>query len=167
MSEIPPDVTIEPADADDAAVLADLWIDLAADQRRHGSHLLAEPNRVAIRETMLRHVATDTARVARRDGAVVGFVTFGVESERYRQDVSRGIVHNLYVRPGDRGERIGQGLLVEAEAALRAEGVDAVSLQAMATNGGARRFYRRYGYEPHRVELEKPINSDTQNSNDG
>jgi ribosomal protein S18 acetylase RimI-like enzyme len=167
VSDLPSDVTIGAAAADDVAALTELWIELAADQRRHGSHLLAEPNRAAIRETMLRHIVADTARVARRDGAVVGFVTFGVESERYRQDVTRGIVHNVYVRAAERGGGIGHALLTEAEATLRGEGADAVSLQAMAENEEARRFYRRHGYEPHRVELEKPINNDTQRPNDG
>jgi ribosomal protein S18 acetylase RimI-like enzyme len=167
VSELPADVTIEPADSSDTTALTELWIDLAADQRRHGSHLLAEPNRSAIREAMLQHVVGETALVARRDGAIVGFITFGVESERYRQDVSRGIIHNVYVRDNDRGQGIGGELLSEAEAILRAEAVDAVGLQAMAANDDARRFYRRHGYEPHRVELEKPINNDTQIPNDG
>jgi len=167
VSELPVDATVEPADSDDAAALAELWIELADDQRRHGSHLLAEPNRSAIREAMLQHAVGGTALVARRDGAVVGFVTFDVESEHYRQDVTRGIVHNVYVREGDRGKGIGGELLAEAEATLRAEAVDAVALRAMAANDDARRFYRRHGYEPHRVELEKPINSDPQRANDG
>ena len=166
-SEPPADVTIEPADSDDATALAELWTELAADQRRHGSHLLAEPNRSAIRETMLQHIVGGTALIARRDGAIAGFVTFDIESERYRQDVSRGIIHNVYVRERDRGEGIGHELLSEAEASLRAEAVDAVALRAMAANDAARRFYRRHGYEPHRVELEKPINSDTQRPNGG
>lgn len=167
VSELPADVTIEPADSNDATALAELWIELADDQRRHGSHLLAEPNRSAIREAMLQHVVGETALVARRDGTVVGFITFSIESERYRQDISRGIVHNVYVRDSDRDRGIGHGLLSEAEAALRAEAVDAIALRAMAANDDARRFYRRHGYEPHRVELEKPINSDTERSNDG
>jgi ribosomal protein S18 acetylase RimI-like enzyme len=167
VSDFPTDVVIEFADSTDTATLTELWVDLAADQRRYGSHLLAEPNRTAIRETMLRHVVTDTACVARRDGSIVGFVTFDVETERYRQDVSRGVIYNVYVRPDHRGSGIGHGLLAEAEAALQTEDVDTVSLQVMAENDGARRFYRRHGYDPHRVELEKPINSDPQSGNDG
>lgn len=167
MSELPADVTVEAANSEDTTALVELWIELADDQRRHGSHLLAGPNRSAIREAMLQHIVGGTALVARRDGTVVGFVTFDTEAERYRQDVSRGIIHNVYVRAADRGQGVGHGLLAKAEASLRAEAVDAVGLQAMAANDDARRFYRRHGYEPHRVELEKPINSDTQRSNDG
>ena len=160
-------MTVELAKSDDATALTDLWIDLAADQRRYGSHLLPDANRPVVRETMLRHVVTETALVARRDGTIAGFVTFSVEAEQYQQDVSRGVVHNVYVQPTHRNEGIGHGLLVEAEAILQERSVDVVSLQAMAANDEARRFYRRHDYEPHRIELEKPINSDTQRPNNG
>lgn len=155
------DVTIVPADNNDTQSLVELWIDLAADQRHHGSHLVAEGNRSAIHETILQHVVTGTALVARREETIVGFVTFDVESGRYRQDVSRGIVHNIYVRESDQREGVGHRLLTAAEAELGAKGVDVVSLQAMAANDEAIQFYRRHGYEPHRIELEKPINSDS------
>lgn len=156
----PGDVTISSADTDDADRLADLWVALAADQRRHGSHLEAEANREAIHETMLRHVVTDTVRLAERDGAVVGFVTFGAESGRYGQGVVRGTVHNVYVRPADRSEGIGSALLAAAERELASQGVEVVALEAMARNDAARSFYERHSYAPHRIELEKPINDD-------
>jgi ribosomal protein S18 acetylase RimI-like enzyme len=166
-SELPADVRIDPADSDDAVDLTDLWTDLADGQRRYGSHLLAERNHSAIRETMLRHIVADSALLARQDGSAVGFVTFDLETEGYKRDVSRGIVHNIYVRESHRNQGIGRELLAEAEAELDSRGADVVSLQAMARNGAARRFYRRHGYEPHRIELEKPINTDTQSSNGG
>ena len=164
--EAPSDVAVAFADSTDADAIADLWVDLAADQRQHGSHLLPEANRTRVAETMLKHVVTDTALVARRDDEVVGFVTFGQEAERYRQDVTRGVVHNIYVQVGHRGEGIGSELLSAAEAALVERGVDRLSLQAMAANDAAREFYRRHGYEPHRIEYEKPAGSDSLTTDD-
>lgn len=162
----PADVTVALAETADAEAIADLWVDLAADQRQHGSHLLPEPNRTRVGETMLKHVVSDTAFVAHRDGAVVGFVTFGQESERYRQDVTRGVVHNIYVEAGHRGEGIGSGLLSAAEEALIERGVDTLGLQAMAVNDAARSFYRRHDYELHRVEFEKSAGSDSLTTTD-
>jgi len=162
---LPEDVRIEPAENGDAGALADLWVDLAADQRRYGSHLVPDENRSVIRRTMVQHIVAGTAFLARRGGSVVGFVTFGLEAGEYRQDVSRGVVQNIYVRDSDRNEGIGDGLLDAAETALDSRGADIVSLEAMADNRSARRFYERHGYEPHRIELEKPINSGTQHSN--
>lgn len=165
--EPPVDVDIEPADADDADRIADMWVALATDQRRHGSHLRPEENRSRIHESMLQHAVADTALVARRAGAVVGFVTYGVETDAYEQDVTRGIVYNLYVTPDHRGEGIGSALLAAAEAELDADGADAIGLQAMADNEAARSFYRDHGYTPHRVELEKAIRTDTLKTDDG
>jgi len=159
-AETPDDITIEPADTDEADVLAELWVELAGDQRRYGSHLRSGANRIAIHETMLQHAATDTVFVARRDDAIVGFVTFGVDSGRYRQDTTRGTVHNIYVEKRARGAGIGSALLAAAEDGLASMGVETVSLEAMAENDAARSFYSDRGYSPHRIELEKPINDD-------
>ncbi|PSP54586.1 hypothetical protein BRC82_09600 [Halobacteriales archaeon QS_1_67_19] len=86
---------------------------------------------------------------------------FDVEAGAYEQDADRGIVQNVYVVERRRNEGIGSSLLAAAEAALTDAGADAVALEVMADNEAARRFYRRHGYDPHRVELEKPVESDT------
>ena len=164
--DLPPDVAVEFANSLDADDVADLWVELAEDQRQHGSNLLPEANRTRVHETILKHVVTNTALVARRGDDVVGFVTFGPESERFRQDVTRGIVHNIYVQEGYRGEGIGTALLSTAEETLVDRGVDTLSLQAMAANEAARSFYRRHGYEPHRVEFEKSAESDSLTTDD-
>jgi ribosomal protein S18 acetylase RimI-like enzyme len=163
---LPSDVSIDGAESDDADRLAEIWVDLATNQRTHGSNLLPAENRNRVREAMLQHVVTDTVLVARRDDTIVGFVTFGRETEHYEQDVHRGVVHNIYVTDGNRGAGIGSELLARAESVLTEMGVDAVALQAMADNEAARRFYRRHGYEPHRVEFQKPTESDTLTTGD-
>jgi len=146
---------VEPGTAADAETLADLWVDLAAGQRAHGSHVAAEGNREVVREAIARHAVADGLRVARAGGETLGFVMFGPETGRYRQEVDRGVVRNLYVRPERRGEGIGSELLAVAEDALEAAGAEVISLKAMADNEAARRFYERHGYRTHRVELEK------------
>jgi ribosomal protein S18 acetylase RimI-like enzyme len=154
-------VRIETPDTEAAGDIADLWVELAREQRAFGSHLHAESNRATIREAIVRHIISGGVLVARDDDEIVGFVMFGPESERYEQDVSRGIIRNIVVRPDHRNEGIGVELLSEAESALRDAEFDVVSLSALADNEAARRFYAREGYEPHRVELEKPLESDT------
>lgn len=158
-------VTIDAPGADAAGAVTGLWVALAAGQREHGSHILAEANRARIRERILRHAVNDTLLVAREDDPV-GFVTVEREGGTYAQDSTRGIVTNLYVHPEYRGEGIGSALLEAAEDQLLELGVDAVALEVMADNEDARRFYRRAGYQPHRVELEKPVESDTHSKGD-
>lgn len=160
-----PPVSIGPAETDEVDALAEMWTDLASGQRRHGSHLLGSANRTAIRESISRHVVGDTVVVA-REGGVVGFAMFTVETGTFEQDCLRGIIENLYVVPGRRGEGIGSALLATAEARLRERGVDTVALEVMTDNERAREFYRRQGYEPHRLELAKPLENDTHSKDD-
>lgn len=148
--------TVDPADVDE---VVELWVDLAAGQRAHGSHVWPEANRAAVRETLARHAVAGGVLVARRGDEAVGFVSFAPEHGVYDSDVDRGIVHNLYVVPAVRGSGVGGDLLAAAEAALADAGASVVALEAMAANDAARRFYRRAGYAAHRVELEKPIGS--------
>jgi ribosomal protein S18 acetylase RimI-like enzyme len=91
------------------------------------------------------------------DEGVLGFVMFGLETGGYEQDVTRGVVHNLYVRPAHRDRGVGSRLLAAAERELAARDADVVSLEAMMANQAAVRFYERNGYRRHRVELEKRL----------
>lgn len=151
---------------DELDTVAGLWVDLAASQRTYRSRIRAEANRGAIREAMARHVVTDGLRVARVDGEVVGFVMFGLERGEYAQDVRRGVVRNIYVEPEARNRGIGSRLLAAAESELAAADAEAISLEVMADNGGARAFYERHGYAPHRIEVEKRVQSDTHSKED-
>ena len=141
--------------------LTDLWVDLARDQRSYGSHLLGPENRAVIRETVVQRIVADNILVAHHEGSVVGFVMFTVEHGRYEQDVTPGLVENLYVVPAARREGIGSALFRAAEEQLGAEGATVVQLETMADNDAARQFYAAHGYAPHRLELQKPRENDT------
>ncbi|WP_049979486.1 GNAT family N-acetyltransferase [Halolamina rubra] len=158
---------IEAPTIEDADRLAELWVDLARSQRAHGSHLLAEPNRGAVREGLARAIVTGSVLVARSaDGDLAGFVEFSPETGSYRQDVDRGVIENIYVRPAHRGTGLGADLLAAAEQRLLDAGADRISLEVLADNEAARRFYERQGYEAHRLELEKAPESDTHSKED-
>jgi len=152
---------VTPATADDVDRVTDLWIALAEGQRTHGSTLLAEGNRAAVREWVARSVVTGELLVARGDAdEAVGFIGFALDRGGYDRDRTRGVVSNLFVVPERRGEGIGADLLEAAERALRQAGAEAVALEALAANDRAREFYAERGYEPHRVELTKSLAAD-------
>lgn len=159
-------MVIEAATTDDVATVADQWVALADDQRAYGSHLLAGANRETIRQRLMAHAVSGTLLVA-RDERVVGFVMFEVESGAFEQDVDRGLIHNVYVEPAARNEGVGSALLAAAEERLAAAGVDVVAIEALAGNEAAARLYRRHGYEPHRIEFERGLESDTHSNADG
>ncbi|ADJ15153.1 GNAT family N-acetyltransferase [Halalkalicoccus jeotgali] len=151
---------IEPPEFDETAAIADLWVALARGQRAFGSHLASETNRERIEEAIGRHIADGNLLVARSDGAVVGFAMFAVEYRLYDVDTVRGIIHNLFVVPDRRGEGIGSKLLERAEETLRKKGAAAIGLEVLAANEAARRFYSAHDYRPHRIELEKRVETD-------
>jgi ribosomal protein S18 acetylase RimI-like enzyme len=171
-------VSIENGSVEDVDAVADLWVELAAGQREFGSHLFAGENRATVREAIAKNAVADELLVARAESEteeatdepetdseqsseIVGFVTFSIESGSYDRDVTRGLVQNVFVVSDHRGQGIGSDLLGEAETLLAERGADAISLEVMADNEEARRFYQRHGYTPHRIELEKSVENDT------
>lgn len=152
--------------ADTPDEIAALWVELAESQRTYGSNVLPAANRTRIRQAIAHRTVEDGVLVAREDATVLGFVMFCLEETQFEQDVTRGLVENLYVVPGRRSEGIGRRLLAAAEAALADRGADVVALEAMALNRRARQFYRALGYEERRIEFEKPLGSDTPSKGD-
>lgn len=142
---------------DDLDRVIDLWVDLARDQRRHGSHLRPGESREAIRLVLAGRISDGDLLVAREEGTVVGFLAFELEAGAFDQSLDRGIVQYVYVEPGYRDRGVGSALFDAAESALADAGADAVALEVMADNADARRFYRRRGYRSHRVEYERRI----------
>ena len=145
---------------DDVESILECWLALAAEQTAHGSRLHVADNREVVADEIAKHVVSQGLLVA-VDPEPVGFVMYERQAGRYSQRESVGSVTALYVQPAARGESIGSQLLAAAEADLADRGVDTVSLEVLADNEAARRFYRRHGYEPHRLELAKSVESDT------
>ena len=154
-------VHVESATMEDVEAVSAQWVDLVEGQRRYGTHLLAAENATTARSIIEQYVHSDGLAVARsEDRAVFGFVMFHVEDGLYEQDVTRGIVDNVYVVPSRRGERIGSRLLEYAEGALEEREVHVVTLSVMAANEEVADWYRRRGYEAHRLTLERSVDSD-------
>lgn len=166
---VPERQRIEPATRADLEAVTDCWVALAHEQRAHGSRLLPEANRASILEVLSAHQFDGGLLVARVADDVVGFATVSVERGTFELDATRGVLSNLYVKPPFRDRGIGAALLEAAEERLAARGVEVVTLEAMATNEAARRFYRRHGYETYRVAMERSLadENDTHSKEDG
>ncbi|WP_247728663.1 GNAT family N-acetyltransferase [Halovivax limisalsi] len=162
----PSDLRIEPATGADLDRLVECWLSLAAEQRDHGSHLDVESNRSTIRDVIAAHQVADCLLVARLDDEIVGFASFAVESGTFELSVTRGTLSNLWVEPAHRDRGIGTTLLSAVESELADRGVEICQIDVMASNDSARRFYRRAGYDPHRLtvtrRLDEPGENETQ-----
>lgn len=164
-------------DMDEADTLADLWVTLAREQHDYGSYLAAEDNHSPIYESICQHIITNGVLVARIsaddfggvDGSdIVGFVMFAEKKGKYTETASIGVIENLYVVPDQRCEGIGSALLVGAEDALKSDGVAVITLDVMAGNESARRFYSRHGYDAHQITMAKrERETDTHSSDEG
>ena len=96
-----------------------------------------------IRDVVERGIAL----VAERDGEPVGYALAELQHPR------AGFLHDLYVRPGARGERVAAQLVREVVARLRALGAEVVRLDVMASNTAARAIYERWGFSPEELVL--------------
>lgn len=152
-----PELTIERANSDDIDAVTELWVRLARGQREHDSFIRAEPNRETMRETLAAYQVADGLLVARADDRVVGFASYSIERGTLDLDSTRGTLSNLYVEPAYREQGIGTTLLETAADELAAKGAAVLTIEVMADNEAARRFYREQGYESYRVAMKRSL----------
>lgn len=150
---------IDNPEMEESGIIADLWVDLAREQYEHGSYLAAEENRTEIHDSICQHIVSRELFVARSpepdNNDIIGFVMFAPETGRYEETRSIGLIENLYVRPEYRNDGIGAGLLRKAEERLLATGIEIITLDSMAQNEAAHRFYARHGYTTQRETMAK------------
>lgn len=85
--------------------------------------------------------------VALEGEEVAGYVVADVNRQFGRQ---LGHVKDVAVHPDHRGSGVGTALLTRAIAVMTARGADSVKLEVRRSNDGAKRLYRRFGFEPMR-----------------
>ena len=89
--------------------------------------------------------------IAESDGSATGLAVAEKAGARV------GYLSSLYVRPSARGHGVAAELVKEIAARLRAQGVEVLELDVLATNEGARAIYERWGFTPVQFTLGAPI----------
>lgn len=100
------------------------------------------------------------AVVAEVEGVVAGYLCCAiVEGGPYlRADLRRGgHVETLVVGEAYRGRGIAGALLGEAERFTREQGLSSLGVGVLAGNEAAERLYRRFGFNPHAIEMVKRL----------
>lgn len=87
-------------------------------------------------------------------GEPVGYVSGGIEPANTFCLVTGARLGSLFVRPGARGEGVGERLVETYLAWARTHGAARVTVSAFASNAGALRFYERAGFAPQTVTLQ-------------
>jgi len=95
--------------------------------------------------------------VAEVDGLIVGYVLFGERKSHLKSPYRRGVIHDLYVRPGWRGRGLGRRLLEGALDRMRTWGLDIATVSVATTNRAALSLYRKLGFEDFMLTLAKRL----------
>lgn len=92
--------------------------------------------------------------VAEQDGAVIGYAYAGIEGWDYMAlRGPAGMLHDIVVDPGQRGQGVGRMLLDAALAALKERGAPRVVLSTAAQNEAAQRLFAEAGFRRTMIEM--------------
>ena len=86
--------------------------------------------------------------VASLAGAIAGYVLCAAPPQKAGGKASYGFIERLAVWPEYQGRRLGSRLLACALARFRAQGLDCVQLNALASAVQAQGFYAQHGFRP-------------------
>lgn len=140
---------IRPATPDDLPAVRELWHAFEAE-------IPDAPYRDSDAEEHLAEleaaVADGIVLLAEQDGgAPVGLAVARRTGERV------GFLDVVYVRPEARRSGVAAELVRETASRLRADGVEMLELEVLASNADARAMYDRWGFEPVELTLAAPV----------
>lgn len=95
--------------------------------------------------------------VAESDGGVVGYLAGYVGAATSSRPVAVAELESMYVAEGYRDSGVGTRMVGEFLAWAAARGVERASVTAHAANEDAIRFYRRNGFRPKSLTLERSV----------
>jgi len=152
-------LAIRPATSADAPEIAAIHV--ASWQAAYGTLLdpawlrsLTAASRLPMWEGILADpAAAANVFVAIRDGVCAGFCSVGTSAAA----PGSGVVHTIYVRPGEEGRGIGHALIERAERALVEQGYANAALWVLRDNARARRFYERHGWVTDGTEQQDDL----------
>jgi ribosomal protein S18 acetylase RimI-like enzyme len=149
------------ADRASIQLLAEMLQD--AEHEMHPSRRPGAALEPAFLDDLIGRTGGDTGAivVAERAGEIAGYVAFYAEhreSLELRESAFRFLyVSDLCVVPEMRGLGVAGRLLAEAERCCRRLGLPRLAIGVLAANGAARAAYRRAGYVPYELWLDKHI----------
>jgi ribosomal protein S18 acetylase RimI-like enzyme len=99
-----------------------------------------------------------TVLVAERDGAVIGYIFFGLEGFDYMAlRGPAGAIYDLVVDPGHRRQGVGKALMDAALAELTKRGAPRAVLSTAEKNHGAHRLFEREGFRQTMIEMTREL----------
>lgn len=142
--------TIRLAGTDDAGTVATLLHDFNTE---YGT---PTPSVDVLTGRLRRLLAAATTFAALADDPAVGVALVTLRTSVWYEGYV-ATLDELYVAPGHRGHGLGGRLLVAVEDEVRRRGGALVEINVDGDEGGAPRFYRRYGYRNTEIGDDVPL----------
>ena len=92
-------------------------------------------------------------------GKIVGWSWLRIYENEFFKEGAYGEINEIYIVPEWRGKGIGKILMKHAEDWFRNKGIKTVRVEALATNEKALAFYRKHGFKPNYITLQKEISN--------
>ena len=106
--------------------------------------------------------------VAERDGEVIGYTYAGIEGYDYMSlRGPAGVLYDIVVDPGHRGQGVGRQLLVATLRALEAKGAPRVVLSTAERNEAAQRLFAGAGFRRTMIEMTRELGGEDANRDRG
>ena len=109
---------------------------------------------------LVSHIGSEDRAVfvAERDGAVIGYVFFGMEGFDYMAlRGPAGAIYDLVVDPDHRRQGVGKLLMDAALADLAKRGAPRAVLSTAEKNHGAHRLFEREGFRRTMIEMTREL----------
>lgn len=122
-------------------------------------------------DTLFRRTSESSGAilVAELNGIFVGFIACWISRNTSLMETpdfsAYGYVSDIFVDPKHRRRGVGTTLLQAAERHLSSSGVRRLRLNVLAANTSAQAAYRRYGFEPYEISMDKPMRFRNQRKN--
>jgi GNAT superfamily N-acetyltransferase len=91
------------------------------------------------------------------DGKVVGWSWLKIHENEFFKEGAFGELNEIYVIPKWRRKGVGKVLMVHAHTWFKEKGVNTIRVEALASNKAALVFYRKYGFKPWYISLQKTL----------
>jgi len=98
--------------------------------------------------------------VVEQDGRVVGYSAVQVwdnSQEVHEESYEYAYISDLVILEAYRGRGLGRALLQAAESFAKSHGVEILRIGVLAGNTPVRRMYERFGFDEHKIVLEKRL----------
>ena len=93
-------------------------------------------------------------------GEVVSWSWLKVHENEFFKEGVYGEINEIYVVPKLRRKGLGDTMMIHAHNWFKEKGVNTIRVETAASNKTAIRFYKKFGFKPHYLSLQKELSKE-------